>query len=44
MPALQQAIERGYKMIEIDVRLTKDCVLITQHDAAAFAARFSKRK
>lgn len=32
MAALQQAIDRGYYMVEIDMRLTKDSVLITQHD------------
>ncbi len=33
MAALQKAIDSGYYMVEIDVRLTKDSVLITQHDA-----------
>lgn len=32
MPALQAAVKRGYYMVEIDVRLTKDSVLIGQHD------------
>jgi len=30
--ALSKAAERGYRMVEIDLRLTKDSVLITQHD------------
>jgi glycerophosphoryl diester phosphodiesterase len=33
MAALQRAIDRGYYMVEIDMRLTKDSVLITQHDS-----------
>nr|WP_301005348.1 glycerophosphodiester phosphodiesterase family protein [Lunatimonas sp.] len=33
LAALETAIERGYQMVEIDLRLTKDSVLITQHDA-----------
>jgi len=32
LAALQEAIDRGYYMVEIDMRLTKDSVLITQHD------------
>src|SRR5690606_37511719 len=32
LPALQHAIERGYWMVELDLRLTKDSVLIIQHD------------
>lgn len=32
LPALKAAIERGYKMVEIDMRLTKDSVLIIHHD------------
>lgn len=32
MAALNQAIHRGYYMVEVDVRLTKDSVLITHHD------------
>ena len=32
LPALKAAIERGYKMVEIDLRLTKDSVLIIHHD------------
>jgi len=32
MAALQRAIDRGYYMVEIDMRLTKDSVLIIQHD------------
>lgn len=32
LPALQAAYKRGYKMVEIDVRLTKDSVFIIQHD------------
>jgi glycerophosphoryl diester phosphodiesterase len=31
--AQKKAFEQGYKMIEVDVRLTKDSVLITHHDA-----------
>jgi glycerophosphoryl diester phosphodiesterase len=31
--ALKEAIAKGYYMVEIDVRLTKDSVLITNHDA-----------
>lgn len=33
MAALQKAIEKGYYMVEIDMRLTKDSLLITQHDS-----------
>jgi hypothetical protein len=33
LPALKAAVERGYKMIEIDLRLTKDSVLIIHHDS-----------
>jgi glycerophosphoryl diester phosphodiesterase len=33
MPALKKALERGYSMIEIDVRVTRDGVLIANHDA-----------
>lgn len=33
MTALQRAIDRDYFMVEIDMRLTKDSVLITQHDS-----------
>jgi len=33
LAALQEAIDRGYYMVEVDMRLTKDSVLITQHDA-----------
>ncbi|HTN05906.1 glycerophosphodiester phosphodiesterase family protein [Agriterribacter sp.] len=32
LPALKAAIERGYTMVEIDLRLTKDRVLIIHHD------------
>lgn len=32
MASLEQAYKRGYFMVEIDVRLTKDGKLITQHD------------
>ena len=32
LPALKAAIKRGYKMVEIDLRLTKDSVLIIHHD------------
>ncbi|MBX3253462.1 MAG: glycerophosphodiester phosphodiesterase family protein [Chitinophagaceae bacterium] len=32
MPALEAAFKRGYKMVEIDMRLTKDSVLIIHHD------------
>ncbi|MCF1715852.1 glycerophosphodiester phosphodiesterase family protein [Flavihumibacter sp. RY-1] len=32
LPALQKAIEQHYWMVEIDLRLTADSVLITQHD------------
>ncbi|GAB4107899.1 hypothetical protein GCM10028791_03460 [Echinicola sediminis] len=32
MGALNEAIRRGYDMVEIDVRLTKDSVFITHHD------------
>lgn len=34
MEALQEAIRRGYDMIEIDVRLTSDGILVTHHDAS----------
>jgi glycerophosphoryl diester phosphodiesterase len=33
LPAMQAAAERGYAMVEIDLRLTKDSVLIIHHDA-----------
>ncbi len=32
LPALTEAIRKGYKMVEMDMRLTKDSVLIIQHD------------
>lgn len=32
LPALQKAIQKGYWMVEIDLRITADSVLITQHD------------
>ncbi|HRQ50330.1 MAG TPA: glycerophosphodiester phosphodiesterase family protein, partial [Agriterribacter sp.] len=32
LPAIKAAIEHGYKMVEIDLRLTKDSVLIIHHD------------
>lgn len=32
LAALNEAIARGYYMVEVDMRLTKDSVLITQHD------------
>lgn len=32
MAALAEAISHGYSMVEIDMRLTNDSVLITQHD------------
>lgn len=32
LPALSTAIKRGYKMVEVDLRMTKDSVLIIQHD------------
>jgi len=32
LSALQNAVERGYWMVELDLRLTKDSVLIIQHD------------
>lgn len=32
LPALQKAIEQKYWMVEIDLRITADSVLITQHD------------
>jgi glycerophosphoryl diester phosphodiesterase len=32
LPALQAAVKRGYYMVEIDVRLSKDSQLIAQHD------------
>jgi glycerophosphoryl diester phosphodiesterase len=32
--ALQEAIRRGYDMIETDVRMTKDSFLVTHHDAS----------
>ncbi len=31
-PALEKAIEQGYWMVEVDLRLSADSVLITQHD------------
>lgn len=33
LPALQAAIDRGYNMVEVDLRLTKDGHLIVNHDA-----------
>jgi glycerophosphoryl diester phosphodiesterase len=33
LPALQAAIERGYQMVEVDLRITKDGVPIIHHDA-----------
>lgn len=33
LEALQEASNRGYYMIEVDVRLTSDSVLVTHHDA-----------
>ncbi|HEY8398983.1 MAG TPA: glycerophosphodiester phosphodiesterase family protein [Flavihumibacter sp.] len=32
LPALEKAIQKGYWMVEIDLRITADSVLITQHD------------
>ncbi|MGN6493430.1 MAG: glycerophosphodiester phosphodiesterase [Agriterribacter sp.] len=32
LPALEAAFKRGYKMVEIDMRVTKDGVLIIHHD------------
>jgi glycerophosphoryl diester phosphodiesterase len=32
LPALSAAFKKGYQMIEMDMRLTKDSVLIIQHD------------
>ena len=32
LPALREAVKRGYYMAEIDLRLTRDSVLITHHD------------
>lgn len=32
LPALLAAIKRGYWMVEVDLRITKDSVLIIQHD------------
>ena len=32
LPALEEAIRRGYDMVEVDLRLTKDGQLIIQHD------------
>lgn len=32
LPALKAAIRKGYSMVEIDLRLTKDSVLIVHHD------------
>jgi glycerophosphoryl diester phosphodiesterase len=32
LPALLAAIDRGYNMVEVDLRLTKDSVLIIHHD------------
>jgi len=32
LPALQSAVKRGYDMVEVDLRLTKDGELIIQHD------------
>lgn len=34
LPALQQAIKQGYKMVEVDMRVTKDGILIANHDAS----------
>lgn len=33
LPALQAAVAHGYKMVEMDMRVTKDGVLIINHDA-----------
>lgn len=33
MPALREAVRQGYRMVEIDLRVTKDGVLIANHDA-----------
>lgn len=33
LEALQEAGKRGYYMIEVDVRLTRDSILVTHHDA-----------
>lgn len=33
LPALQKAVKQGYRMVEIDMRVTKDGVLIANHDA-----------
>lgn len=33
LAALEKAIERGYQRVEIDMRISKDSVLITHHDA-----------
>jgi glycerophosphoryl diester phosphodiesterase len=33
LPALQEALKQGYKMVEIDMRVTRDGVLIANHDA-----------
>ncbi|MFT3701878.1 MAG: glycerophosphodiester phosphodiesterase family protein [Agriterribacter sp.] len=32
LPALLAAVKRGYKMVEVDLRMTKDSILIIQHD------------
>ena len=32
LPALRAAARKGYNMVEVDLRLTKDSVLIVQHD------------
>src|SRR5690606_26607941 len=32
LPALKAAVAHGYKMVEIDMRLTRDSVLIIHHD------------
>src|ERR1700761_6061583 len=32
LPALKDAIAKGYRAVEFDMRLTKDGVLIIQHD------------
>lgn len=32
LQALQKAVDKGYWMVEVDLRLTKDSVLITHHD------------
>ncbi|TKK71019.1 hypothetical protein FC093_04915 [Ilyomonas limi] len=32
LPALKAAISKGYSMVEVDLRITKDSILIVQHD------------